>query len=132
MASLAELRSMPKEELLAKVERAKAVMRNARVHTERVAETITDAALAGAGGALSGYLTFKHPKLMADPKKANSGYDTDAVAAAVFTMAVLGGFAKGHERQLLAIGQGLTGAVVSREFIAFLQNRDAKAKASGG
>jgi hypothetical protein len=126
MASLADLRALPKEELLAKVERAKAVMRNARVHTERVAETITDTGLAGVGGAISGYATYKHPKVMVDPARPNSGYDTDAIGAALITLAVLGGFAKGHERQLLAIGQGMTGAVVSREFVAFLKNRDAK------
>jgi hypothetical protein len=128
--SIAEARNMSKEELLAKYERVKNGVKAARVHTERIAEVMTDTALAGAGGALSGYLVFKHPKVMADPQKPNSGYDTDALAALVFTGAVLGGFAKGHERQLLALGQGLAGAVVSREFLIFLQNRAAKAKAA--
>jgi hypothetical protein len=127
--SLAEARSMSKEELLAKYERVKNGVRAAKVHTERIAEVMTDTALAAVGGAVSGFLIFKHPKVMADPKKPNSGYDTDAVAALVATGAVLGGFAKGHERQLLAIGQGLAGAVASREFLIFLQNRDAAAKA---
>jgi hypothetical protein len=128
--NLAELRNMPKEELLAKYERMKGSIKNAKVHTERVAEVVTDGALAVVGGMASGYLTFKHPKVMADPNKANSGYDTDAVAALVVTGAVLGGFAKGHERQLLAIGQGLAGAVASREFLTFLQNRAASQKAA--
>lgn len=126
--NLAELRTMPKEELLAKFERIKGSVQRARVHTERVAEVITDSALAVAGGIASGYLTFKHPKLMADPNKTGSGYDSDAVAALVVTGVVLGGFAKGHERQLLAIGQGMAGAVASREFITYLTNKAAAAK----
>lgn len=128
MASLTELRAMPKEELLAKFERVKLGMKNARVHTERVAETVTDSMLAVGGGILSGYLVFKHPKVMADPNKANSGYDTDALAALVPLGLVLSGLVKGREREVLAIGQGLAGAVASREFITFLTNRKNAAK----
>lgn len=130
MSTLADLRAMPKEELLAKYERVKNAMKGARVHTERVAEAITDTTLAAGGGFLSAYLTFKHPKLMADPKKADSGYDTDAVAALGGLGLVLSGMVKGHERQVLAIVQGLTGGVSAREGLAFLQNRAAKAKAA--
>ncbi len=128
MASLAELRTMPKEELLAKFERIKTGMKNAKVHTERVAETITDGFLAVGGGMLSGYLVFKHPKVMADPNKPGSGYDTDALAALLPLGLVLGGMVKGKEREVLAIGQGLAGAVASREFLTFLQNRKAAGK----
>lgn len=128
MTTLADIRSMPKEELAAKLERMKNGMKAARVHTERVAETITDGMLAVGGGILSGYLVFKHPKVMADPNKANSGYDTDALAALVPLGLVLGGFVKGREREVLAIGQGLAGAVASREFVTFLTNRKAAGK----
>lgn len=130
MSMLADLRSMPKEELAAKVERMRNGMKAAKVHTERVAETITDGMLAVGGGILSGYLVFKHPKVMADPNKPNSGYDTDALAALVPLALVLGGMVKGREREVLAIGQGLAGAVASREFITFLTNRQAAKKAA--
>lgn len=126
MALLEQYRNMSKDEALAKLERLKNGLKSAKVHTERVAETVTDSMLAVAGGMLSGYLVFKHPKVMADPNKANSGYDTDALAALIPLGLVLGGMVKGREREVLAIGQGLAGAVASREFVTFLQNRASK------
>jgi hypothetical protein len=136
MASLAELRAMPKEELLAKYERVKNGMKHARVHAKRVTENLVDTALAGVGGFGSAVIQFKHPKVMATPASggnpAKPGYDTDAVVAAGIVLAVAADLAGGYDRQLLAIGQGLTGAVVAREGLDFLQKRAAAQKKAGG
>lgn len=134
MASLAELRSMPKEELLARYERVKNGMKSARVHAKRVTENLVDTALAGVGGFGDAVIQFKHPKVMAHPATSSSpakvGYDTSAVVAFGIVGLVAADMAGGYDRQLLAIGQGLTGAVVSREGLTFLQNR-AAAQAGG-
>ena len=126
MASLAELKSLPKEELLARYERVKGAMATARKHSRRVAENVVDMALAGVGGFGSAVTQFKHPKLFADPKNNKPGVDTDAVIALGITALVAADMAGGYDRQLLAIGQGMTGAVVAREGLTFLQNRAKK------
>lgn len=130
IAALQELKGLSKEELTARYERLKSGLASAKKHGARVTENAVDLVLAGVGGGIAGFTQFKHPKIGAAPatstSPARTGWDTDAVIAAVISGAVILDMAGKYDRQLLAIGQGLTGAFAARESFAFFQNRAKK------
>lgn len=106
-----------KTELAQKLERARAAIKAHKQDAVRVAKLGVGLTLAAAGGAASGMLQVKHPKLF------GSEVDTDAIVALGLAGLVAAEAFDGADEYVAAFAMGMAGAVAARETQQFLASR---------
>jgi len=117
--STMNLAETSKTDLAAKLERARSAMKAYKQDAARVAKLGLGITLAAAGGAASGALQVKHPKLF------GSEVDTDAAVVLVLTGLVAAEAFDGAEEHVASFAMGMAGAVAARESMKFMQSRAA-------
>ena len=98
-----------KTEVVQKLERARAALKNYKADAQRVSKLGLNLVLASAGGAASGILQVKHPKLF------GSEVDTDAALALVIAAGCAADMFDGAEEYMSSFAMGVAGAVAARE-----------------
>lgn len=106
-----------KTELAQKLERARAAIKAHKQDAVRVAKLGIGLTLAAGGGAASGFIEQKHPKLF------GSEIDTDAVIVLGLAGLVAAEAFDGAEEHIAAFTMGMAGAVAARETKQFLATR---------
>jgi hypothetical protein len=90
------------------LDRAKSQLRNLRVHGQRMTVLGTHSLLTVGGGAISGVLSVKMPKVA-------GRVDTDLLVGSAMCTAAMLDLAGDHSDELNAIGSGLLAAAAARE-----------------
>lgn len=116
MSALA-LSDTSKTELAQKLERARMAIKAHKQEAAKIAKLGIGLTLAAAGGAASGLLAVKHPKLF------GSEIDTDAVVVLGLTGLVAAEAFDGAEEYVANFAMGMAGAVAARETQQFLASR---------
>lgn len=106
-----------KTELAQKLERARAAIKAHKQDAVRVAKLGIDMTLAAAGGAASGVLAVKHPKLF------GSEVDTDSAVVLVLAGLVAAEAFDGADEHVASFAMGMAGAVAARETAKFMASR---------
>jgi len=98
-----------KSEVVQKLERARAALKTYKADAQRVGKLGLNLTLAAAGGAASGVLSIKHPKLF------GSEIDTDAAIALVLAAGCAADMFDGAEEYMASFTMGMAGAIAARE-----------------
>jgi len=115
----AALAETPKAELIQRLERARNTLKGYKADAQRVGKLGLNLTLAAAGGAASGVLSLKHPKLF------GSEVDTDAALALVIAAGCAADVFDGAEEYMASFAMGLAGAVAARETAQMMAARAA-------
>jgi hypothetical protein len=114
--NMPDLASAPKSEVLNKLQRLQAGLARTKEKAAEAAQTAVDATLTVAGGAASGLLRVKMPKIP------GTSLDSDmAIGAALTAASVFGLFGKDLDRYANCIGTGMLAASTSREVESMLR-----------
>jgi len=117
MSQALTLSEVSKTDLAQRLARAKAAIQAHKQDAVRVAKLGLGLTLAAAGGAASGMLAVKHPKLF------GSEVDTDAAVTLLLTGLVAAEAFDGADEHVAAFAMGMAGAVAARETQQFMQSR---------
>lgn len=119
---MVDLATAPKSEIVNRLSRLQSSLAKTREKAAEAAQTAVDATLTVAGGAASGLLRVKMPKIP------GTNLDSDgAIGAALTVASVLGMFGKDLDRYANCIGTGLLAASTSREIETMLRASASKA-----
>jgi hypothetical protein len=105
----AALAEVPKHELVQRLERARNTLQSYKKDAQRVGKLGLNLTLAAAGGAASGVLSIKHPKLF------GSEIDTDAAITLVIAAGCAADMFDGADEYMASFAMGMAGAVAARE-----------------
>lgn len=118
--AIENLRHQPKEELVAKLARARATLKSMKEGTKHGVGMIKIQVLAAAGGGAAGWLSVKHPTInlpVLGPTK------SETVAAAALALISIFDLADGYDEDVAFVAAGLTGATAARKVAELMTTR---------
>jgi hypothetical protein len=104
-----QLAETPKADLIKRLESARNTLKNYKADAQRVGKLGLNLTIAAAGGAISGVLAVKHPKLF------GSEIDTDAAITLLLAAGCAADMFDGAEEYMASLTMGMAGAIAARE-----------------